>query len=131
MDEEIVVRAVDTGRRITKYTYGVDADGTPRGAMFPWLAILTGKELTFDGLDRRPKTVDIPLDGLFYTAGPDVRPAIFGSRSISSIWATMNPAPDGLPPLVHRQPLATYTSIRGRSQFSSAFGMRTGWMKLL
>ncbi len=66
-----IVRAVDVGYGNTKYV--ASCEGTEiRCAHFPSIACPSARDLTTHPLAGRPKTVAIPLDGLFYEVGPDV-----------------------------------------------------------
>lgn len=78
----VVVRAIDVGRGNVKYTVGPGTDGRPECALFPALAVPSEHEHVADTLGPRRRTIDIPIDNLFYTVGPDVHLAsdIFNSQ---------------------------------------------------
>lgn len=66
-----IVRAVDVGFGNTKYISSMNGTDM-RCANFPSLAYPSAREPTVNGGEKR-KTVAIPIDGLFYEVGPDVR----------------------------------------------------------
>lgn len=66
-----VVRAVDIGFGNTKYVAGVNGDEI-RCASFPSLAYPTVRLSSLPGAERS-RTIAIPINGLLYAVGPDVR----------------------------------------------------------
>ena len=77
MSKDLVVRAVDVGRDNVKYIAKVTPSGGIKCALFPSVAVpkevgAAEKESPEWGREDGD-TVDIPVGGLVYTVGPDVR----------------------------------------------------------
>jgi plasmid segregation protein ParM len=76
---EPIVRAIDVGFGNTKYVSG--ASGTDmRCASFPSLAYPSAREPATSSGEKR-KTVAIPINGLYYEVGPDIRLAADAFRA--------------------------------------------------
>ena len=76
----IVVRAIDVGFGNTKYV-AASAGGQVDCGHFPSLAYFAHDEEPVDSMGGKRRTIQVPLDGLFYEVGPDVEFAADRFRS--------------------------------------------------
>ncbi len=76
----IVIRAIDVGFGHTKYVTA-STDGRVDCAHFPSLAFFGHTDESTDSMGGKRRTVQVPVDGLFYEVGPDVELAADRFRS--------------------------------------------------
>ena len=76
----IVVRAIDVGFGNTKFVTA-SANGQVACAHFPSLAYFGDTEEPSDSMGGKRRTIQVPVDGLFYEVGPDVEFAADRFRS--------------------------------------------------
>ena len=76
----IVIRAIDVGFGHTKYVTA-STEGRVDCAHFPSLAFFGHAEESPDSMGGKRRTIQVPVDGLFYEMGPDVELAADRYRS--------------------------------------------------
>lgn len=76
----IIVRAIDVGFGNTKYVTS-STNGKVECAHFPSLAFYCHNDQATESMGGKRRTVQVPVDGLFYEVGPDVELAADRFRS--------------------------------------------------